>query len=323
MALGPLREARSLREDELLELTHTLRKELELRGERLPAAWTEEAVGDLRSGRLSGWARPPGDPGGELGFYSRRGRRAFGHIHLLPGPSAEARAVELLRRIADDPGLGELPVTLGITGLQPAEEEAVARAWSDRPSRTAVAREGLELVLNEPARWEDPGPLPGFAPVPADRITEAAIADLDWRGFAGSLDARLFGSDPSENARMIDDLLAGGLGRLLPEASRGLLDGSGRLAGLLVTVEISPRIGLFADLVVDPAHRRAGLGRYLLRWGCRALRALGHERARLWVTEGNVPARTLYESLGFRTYARAQVYLQDVRLSEPQPQTDR
>ncbi len=50
---------------------------------------------------------------------------------------------------------------------------------------------------------------------------------------------------------------------------------------------------------VDPGFRRRGIGRRLLatavEWGASA----GAQRAELWVTDGNLAARNLYEQAGF------------------------
>ncbi|MCI4340202.1 MAG: GNAT family N-acetyltransferase, partial [Thermoplasmata archaeon] len=50
-------------------------------------------------------------------------------------------------------------------------------------------------------------------------------------------------------------------------------------------------------------------------FGLRAARALGYAEVRLWVTEANTPARTLYERHGFRTAQHALIY----RFSRPAP----
>jgi ribosomal protein S18 acetylase RimI-like enzyme len=154
-------------------------------------------------------------------------------------------------------------------------------------------------------------------------ITNEAIADLDRRAFEGSLDAELFAADPAETTRMVARIMEGGLGRPLEEASAGLLGRDGGLVGAVLTVELSPQVGLVADLVVDPARRRQGLGRHLLRWTLRALRALGHQRARLWVTEGNQSARGLYAQMGFTPYARALIFRQDGVVGPAQPHSVR
>jgi ribosomal protein S18 acetylase RimI-like enzyme len=318
-----LRDARTAREDELLELVHSLQKDLEAHGERLPTAWGEEAIADLRTGQLTGWFRPPSDAGGELGFFSRRPSRIFGHVHLLPGPEIVERALALMERIATDPVARSAALNLGVTGLDPDAEAAVVRRWSDIRGRGVTVREGLERRVDVPDLLaEEPTP-PDFTPVPISAITTEAIADLDRRAFKGTADAELFAADLPESTRMIARILEGGLGRLLEEASVGLVDRQGRLQGVVVTVELSPSIGLVADLVVGPELRRRGIGRHLLRWTLRALRALGHQRARLWVTEGNLSARALYAQLEFHPYARAVIYRQDGPGDAAHPQAER
>ncbi|MGI0067492.1 MAG: GNAT family N-acetyltransferase, partial [Thermoplasmata archaeon] len=82
--------------------------------------------------------------------------------------------------------------------------------------------------------------------------------------------------------------------------------------------EQNPRLAIYLDVMVEPSQRRHGLGRYLVRWGFRALSALGYTSVRLWVTEGNVPARTLYEALGFSRVASAIVYRESGPIGQPQ-----
>jgi ribosomal protein S18 acetylase RimI-like enzyme len=323
VAASAIREARAGRDDDLLELVHALRKDLEQRGERLPPGWMEEAVADLRSGRITGWYAPPGTGRGELGFFSQRGGRHFGHVHVLAGPDPVARAAALLGRLGADPRTRSLPLNLGVTGLSSAEEDALGRIWNETPGRSVTLREGLERSLSGTG-LEAPDPIPlGMAHFPIRSITEAALTDLDWRGFRGSEDAALFAVDRIENDRMVAGILGGNLGPFLDGASTALVTEPNELSGTLLTVEISPRVGLFADLVVDPGRRRHGLGRYLVRWGLRALLALGYESARLWVTEGNQPARQLYGRLEFRVYARAHIFRQEGVGAAPQPQTAR
>ena len=323
MAEPEIRSARNGRADELLELLHALRKDLERKGERTAPSWTEEAVADLRAGNLTGWYRPPGEGTGEVGFYSLRAGRAFGHLHVMAGPNAVVRGLAIAGRLAADPGIGGRPLTLGVSGLSEPEEIELARDWAAVSGRFVTVREGLEHPLHaDELREAFPIP-PGIALRPVEEITEEAIADLDWRGFQGSEDARLFADNREENARLVSGILEGRLGRFLGEASTAMLDEEGRLAGVVLTVEVSPQVGLFADLVVDPALRGRGLGRFLVRWGFRALLSLGYERARLWVTEGNLPARRLYDRMGFAPYARSRIFRQEVGRTSPHPQADR
>ncbi|MCI4337397.1 MAG: GNAT family N-acetyltransferase, partial [Thermoplasmata archaeon] len=136
----------------------------------------------------------------------------------------------------------------------------------------------------------------------------AELAEFDWHGFQHTPDASLVADSPEEDARVLREILEGRLGRYLNEASTALVDGEGRLAAFLLTSEQNPRRAVYLDLVVRPEARRQGVARYLLKWGARSLAGLGHSAVRLWVSEANSAARTLYDSIGFRPVGRAVIY---------------
>lgn len=77
------------------------------------------------------------------------------------------------------------------------------------------------------------------------------------------------------------------------------------------------------DVAVDPPARRRGLARMLVRHAVRSAREAGAQRAVLEVRESNVPARTLYERLGFRLVTRRTNYynhpVEDAILMEMSP----
>jgi ribosomal protein S18 acetylase RimI-like enzyme len=58
--------------------------------------------------------------------------------------------------------------------------------------------------------------------------------------------------------------------------------------------------GVLYDIVVDPAHRRNGVGRMLLDATLDALKARGAPRFVLSTAERNVPAQRLFDRAGFR-----------------------
>jgi ribosomal protein S18 acetylase RimI-like enzyme len=62
--------------------------------------------------------------------------------------------------------------------------------------------------------------------------------------------------------------------------------------------------GALYDIVVDPARRRAGVGRALLDAAVAALRTLGAPQIVLSTAEGNVAAQELFRSAGFRATMR-------------------
>ena len=58
--------------------------------------------------------------------------------------------------------------------------------------------------------------------------------------------------------------------------------------------------GVVHDLVVDPAHRRQGIGGMLLAATLKALQAKGAKQVVLSTAEANEPAQRLFAAAGFR-----------------------
>ena len=64
-------------------------------------------------------------------------------------------------------------------------------------------------------------------------------------------------------------------------------------------------------VVVDPGHRRQGIGRALTVALCRTLAALGAGRVLLEVRAANQAAHGMYEGVGFAEVARRRSYYRD------------
>jgi ribosomal protein S18 acetylase RimI-like enzyme len=58
--------------------------------------------------------------------------------------------------------------------------------------------------------------------------------------------------------------------------------------------------GVLYDIVVDPAHRRMGVGRMLLDATLEVLKSRGAPRVVLSTAERNVAAQRLFDQAGFR-----------------------
>ncbi len=317
-AVEPPRPASGAPEDELVEIVQMVRRELQLLEEAPTGAWVEETARDLRGGRKSGWYYPT-STGGGLAFFSTRPPDAFGHVHVGPGSDAAERGVRLATALLDGLPPSIRAVDVGFTGLDSASEGRVLADLLRRPGARAIVREAMERSIG-PEDDASVGPVPsGLALVPVRRITLDALADLDRRSFAGTVDEMLIGRELTDYRRVLEALLAGSVGRFLDEASTALVEPDPpRLVGAILTTEQSPRRAVFADFFVDPSDRREGRGRYLLQWAIRALRALGHERVRLWVSRENDAARRLYDRLGFRSVAVTTIYRWERPGSHPQ-----
>jgi ribosomal protein S18 acetylase RimI-like enzyme len=106
--------------------------------------------------------------------------------------------------------------------------------------------------------------------------------------------------DPAEWDRYVGNIVTHvGCGVLNPEATVVHRQGAAMRAIALVT-DISPRVAHLVQLAVDPAGRRRGVGRALLNETCERLAAREYSALTLLVASSNLPARALYESLGFR-----------------------
>jgi ribosomal-protein-alanine N-acetyltransferase len=86
-------------------------------------------------------------------------------------------------------------------------------------------------------------------------------------------------------------------------------DGS-RVVGYLCLWEIADELHI-TNIAVDPALRRQGIGRTLLRGVLDDARQRGLRLVALEVRPSNIEARALYESFGFRVVGRRRGYYYD------------
>ncbi|HKV89937.1 MAG TPA: GNAT family N-acetyltransferase, partial [Thermoplasmata archaeon] len=314
--LSEPRPATEARPDVLLELVHGVRGSLLARGEAISSVWVEEAARDLKAGRQLGWTLGEGS----LAFVSTRPARTFGHVHVGEGADRLERAETLLAVLVAHLPPGTSRLDAGVSGLTDEEEETLAERYLRLEGASILRRARMERNFPPPPPDLPPGSL-GIRHVRARSLPVDALAELDWRAFRGTPDENLVADTAEENRQTLADVLNGRLGRFVDEASTALVQDDGALVGALLTAEHDPRTGVFLDLLVEPSHRRRGLGRYLVSWGLRALSALGYSTARLWVTETNRPAWLLYLSVGFEVVGRARIfrYVAPTALASPHP----
>ncbi len=302
--------ATSIDSDRLLELTHAVRQELLQRGEFLPAGWVEEAATDLKRGALVGWVARSGSETVGLGFFSVRGRRAYGHVHMDQAKWDTETAAALIRIIPPHVPNSVERLDVGTTGLSSKGERALGEQLRSDISASVIFRLALERSLTpadtKPVEVPPAIVLRRIRDIPLDSLTE-----LDLRAFEGSPDESLIADSFEEDRRVLGELLGGLLGRFLDEASVALVTEEGALVGALLTGEQSAHTAAYLDLMIEPSRRRKRLGTFLLLWGFRALWALGYQRVRLWVTETNLPARALYARNGFQPSVTAMIHRWD------------
>ncbi|GAA2362651.1 GNAT family N-acetyltransferase [Nonomuraea africana] len=121
---------------------------------------------------------------------------------------------------------------------------------------------------------------------------------LDLQRAAYAVEAEIIGDDRIPPLReSLDDLLAQ---RLL---WRGAVDDDGTLIGAVAWSDTGHEIDI-DRLVVDPRAHRRGVGRALV---AELLDRAGGKRVIVATGRDNLPARTLYEKLGFTTVEDVEV----------------
>lgn len=303
-----IRPARELPRDEIWNLLGSARHLLGLRGEILPPSWVDDTADAVAHGLGTAWYTGGSRSVGALGILWVREGKGYGHLHAANGDASVAELTSLGRHLAGrlPPEVGRLD--MGATGLSEAGERAVGKALAEDLRFSTLLRHSMVRPLENSApppdpRWPAGVELTTVRKVPFDELTT-----LDWRTYRGTPDETLLSGTREGNRELLSNALAGLFGRFLDDASPAVSDRSGKLTGFAVGCQESLRTGILLDLAVDPAHRREGLGRALVLRSLRAMLALGYARAHLWVTDGNVPARTLYEKVGFSVDATAAIF---------------
>ena len=303
-----VRPARELPRDEVWNFVGTVRRQLALRGEILPASWVDETADAIARGAGKAWycgeARAPT----ALGILWVREQKGFGHLHAITGTSALPDLGRLGRFLVEQLPAEVARLDMGSTGLSESDERKLGQQLGEDPKFSTLLRHSMvrPLVASSPPpepRWP-----PGLDLTTVRKIPLADLTDLDWRTYRGTPDESLLTGTPEGNRELLENALAGSFGQYLDDASPAARNGQGSVIGFAVACQESLRSGILLDLAVDPGFRRRGLGEALVLRTLRALLALGYPKAHLWVTDGNQAARTLYEKVGFTVDASAAIY---------------
>jgi GNAT superfamily N-acetyltransferase len=118
-----------------------------------------------------------------------------------------------------------------------------------------------------------------------------------WEAYRGTPDEEDNGGSIAAATEEIRLAFTGEHGPFLSKASFVADDGAHPVAAALVTVWRGEP--LLAYLFTAPAHAGRGLGRRLIEAAMHALGEQGYAMSSLAVTEHNLRARCLYESMGF------------------------
>jgi len=147
------------------------------------------------------------------------------------------------------------------------------------------------------------------APVLPSGVTSRPLVDSDILVLAATFQSAFGPATVASLDAAVEEMtvaFGGAWGPLWPEASLAAWR-DGQLAGAVLVVgrpfwEDAPDYPWLIDVFTDPRHRRAGIAGALIGTACRALKASGEPRVGLTVDDENLPAVTLYKSLGFSAF---------------------
>jgi ribosomal protein S18 acetylase RimI-like enzyme len=178
-------------------------------------------------------------------------------------------------------------------------------AFTDAPGLTdALAHRGLTVVrydyLTKPLVAEPHTPSPG---VRSWRTDDArAVARLLASAYPMPDEGRPFAprGTAEEWQEYVGQIVsASGCGTIMPDASFVAPNGRDGLAGAILVTRLAAATAHVAQIAVDPAAERRGVGRLLIGAACANAREAGCTRMTLLVDDRNVRARRLYAHAGF------------------------
>jgi ribosomal protein S18 acetylase RimI-like enzyme len=242
------------------------------------------------------------------GFLAEHGGRAVG-IAVWQEPVGVGATLDLLYLadpLASPERYGEL-LTLAERSCGPVAFVSGPLAGLD-PHFEAVLMQGLGYApfgRSEMRLAHEPAPRPARENArlhlrPMELRDEPQLGELHARAYRGRLDRYLFwndADDATDGAKHTSDLLSGRWG-LRVELGSWVGEEDGQLVGAVLSVRTDLGV-LIADVMVDPARQGQGIGRAVLLASLSAMTAGGEGPVFLNVTEGNLPAIRLYESVGF------------------------
>ena len=290
-----LRPARELPRDELWNVIGTIRHDLGARGEILPPSWVDETADAIVQGAGAAWYAGERTRPRALGILWVRDGRGYGHLHALAGAAAVPDIASLARRLTEalPDSVGRLDI--GSTGLTQPDEVEAGRQLGGEAGFSTLLRHSMARALSAQNPPPEPRWPPGVEVTSVRRVPMEELTALDWRTYRGTPDETLLSASPEGNREVLENALAGLFGPYLDDASPAAREPGGRLLGFAIGCQESLRSGVVLDIAVVPVFKRKGLGEALLLRCLRGLLALGYPRAHLWVTDGNLPARSLYE----------------------------
>jgi len=258
-------------------------------GERVSNSWAGEVLDAIIGGREYCLAVAEEDKIRGILVYSVTPPRA--HAFISWSEEADRNYLllvmqEFIRRA----GMSRLT----ISGIHPNVSTEIMRSVAAELGFRRKCRFEMSLHISKAMEGEVKFP---FTSKPLTDVQEEVLSDFEWKAYEGTPDQRIFADSPEDNRRLMHSLLQGDYGPVIRNASPALFEGE-RLIAFAAVTDLA-EYTFVADIAVDRDYRRKGLGRSLLLNAVQASLQLGRDEMKLWVSEDNTGAFSLYSSLGF------------------------
>lgn len=138
------------------------------------------------------------------------------------------------------------------------------------------------------------------APLNVKNITLAEGTDLGrlmYDSYQGTIDYE--GETLEESIQEINGTLSGKYGDLIESASLYVSEAGKIISSVIFVFYKKEDMPLLTFTMTHPDHRGKGLSQKLIKLAVNNLGNLGYKRCCLVVTDGNQPAQSIYEKLGF------------------------
>lgn len=125
-----------------------------------------------------------------------------------------------------------------------------------------------------------------------------SLGNLMLEAYRGTVDYD--GESLEDSIGEIKGTLEGKYGTLIGPASYVIEENGVSAAAVIFTINEKEKMPLLTFAMTDPAYKNKGMSKYLIRKSLNSLLDLGYKECFLVVTDGNQPAQSMYEKMGFK-----------------------
>lgn len=125
-----------------------------------------------------------------------------------------------------------------------------------------------------------------------------SLGSLMLEAYRGTVDYD--GESLEDSISEMKGTLEGKYGNLIGQASYVIEESGTNAAAVIFTFNEKEKMPLLTFAMTHPSFKNKGMSKYLIKKSLNSLLDLGYKKCFLVVTDGNQPAQSIYEKMGFR-----------------------